>query len=68
MILGISSFAFGWAIGPEGYVLEKPMTETDLIYQAVGSGLSCLQIGDNLPLHTFSPSQWSLRLGTPRYH
>ena len=54
MILGISSFTFGWAIDLEGNVLEKPMTETDLLNQAVDWGLSCLQIGDNLPLHTFS--------------
>jgi sugar phosphate isomerase/epimerase len=30
------------------------MTETDLVDQAVAMGLSCLQIGDNLPLHTLS--------------
>ncbi|MCU0392452.1 MAG: sugar phosphate isomerase/epimerase [Thermoflexibacter sp.] len=54
MRLGISSFTYGWAIGVEGNMPSLPMTELDLIQQTLHFGLSCLQIGDNLPLHTFS--------------
>lgn len=54
MILGISSFAFGWAIGVEGHNPSAPMTEVDLVAIGLGHGLQCIQIGDNLPLHTFS--------------
>lgn len=35
MILGISSFTYGWSIGTDGYVPVKPITETDLIEEAV---------------------------------
>jgi len=34
-----------------------PMTELDLIEKTLQAGLSCLQIGDNLPLHQFSPER-----------
>lgn len=54
MILGLSSFTFGWSIGVPGTMPANPMTEDDLIEKTLGAGLSCLQIGDNLPLHTFS--------------
>ncbi|MCY7349311.1 MAG: sugar phosphate isomerase/epimerase [Cytophagaceae bacterium] len=50
MQLGISSFTYGWAVD----ATEVPMTEVDLLYQTRAFGLTCLQIGDNLPLHTFS--------------
>lgn len=52
MILGISSFTYGWAIaGDENH---EPMPETALIDDTVNFGLRCLQIGDNLPLHELS--------------
>ncbi len=54
MILGISSFTFGWAIGPNNHSPVKPMTESDLVAHAVRWGLPCLQIGDNLPFHSFT--------------
>jgi len=54
MILGISSFAFGWGIGVDGHRPQAPMSETDLAAIALEQGLQCLQIGDNLPIHTFS--------------
>ena len=54
MKLGISSFTYGWAVGIEGNMPQKPMTEQDLIAQTLYFGLHCLQIGDNLPVHTFS--------------
>lgn len=54
MVFGLSSFAFGWAIGTKGSTPDKPMTEVDLLDKTIQSGLTCLQIGDNLPLHQFS--------------
>ena len=54
MILGLSSFTFGWSIGVPGTMPANPMTEHVLIEKTLDAGLSCLQIGDNLPLHTFS--------------
>src|SRR5687768_15151029 len=54
MVLGISSFTYGWAIGIEGSQPPNPMGETDLIQATVDFGLQCLQIGDNLPLHILS--------------
>ena len=54
MILGISSFAYGWSIGIPGKVPPIPMNEIDLIDHALSFNLRCLQIGDNLPLHTLS--------------
>ena len=48
MRLGISSFTYGWAIDDA----TAPMIEVDLLNQTQAFGLNCLQIGDNLPLHT----------------
>lgn len=53
MLLGISSFAYGWAVGIEGNRPGKSMTELELVEVACEFGLRCLQIGDNLPIHTF---------------
>jgi 3-oxoisoapionate decarboxylase len=53
MILGISSFTYGWSIGTREGISVPPMNETDLVNQARAFGVQCLQIGDNLPLHTF---------------
>ena len=60
MVLGISSFTYGWGIGTP----ETPGTlnEQDLVGQTINFGLKCLQIGDNLPLHTWS----SVRLSALR--
>lgn len=54
MILGISSYTYGWAVGVAGAVPASPMNEIDLINKAIGFQVSLLQIGDNLPVHTFS--------------
>lgn len=54
---GISSFTYGWNIGVEGHMPETPMDETILVNQAVAFGMDCVQIGDNLPLHTFDLSR-----------
>jgi 3-oxoisoapionate decarboxylase len=59
MVFGLSSFTYGWAVGtktPDNYrdAPEKPMTEVDLIHKTLNAGMTCLQVGDNLPLHLFS--------------
>jgi 3-oxoisoapionate decarboxylase len=51
MILGISSFTYGWAVGLEGYQPEKPMDEKELLDIAIQFDLKCIQVGDNLFLH-----------------
>jgi sugar phosphate isomerase/epimerase len=51
MKLGISSYAYTWAIGVPGQVPEHPMDCFHLLNKAIDSQVSCLQIADNLPLH-----------------
>jgi sugar phosphate isomerase/epimerase len=57
MKLGISSYTFGWAVGVKGYEPAKAMDELALLDFAARHEIALLQIGDNLPLHTFSPSR-----------
>jgi sugar phosphate isomerase/epimerase len=62
MVFGLSSFTYGWAVGakgpgnfrPDNYRDEKPMTEMDLLHKTLKAGMTCLQVGDNLPLHLLS--------------
>lgn len=54
MVLGISSFTYGWAVGVPGHLPAKRMDSLDLLNKALLFGLSCVQIGDNLPLHELS--------------
>ena len=53
MLLGISSYTFGWAVGVRGNVPARPLDENALLDKARKHGVKVLQIGDNLPLHTF---------------
>ena len=57
MKLGISSFTYGWSIGVPGNLPVVRMNEIDLIHHANYFGVSCLQIGDNLPVHNMSSIQ-----------
>ena len=57
MILGISSFTYGWAFHVRDGA--APLTAKDLVAQTLAFGLKCLQIGDNLPLHAMPPDQLS---------
>lgn len=52
MRLGISSYTFGWAVGVKGFARAIALNERDLLEIAARAGVSVLQIGDNLPLHT----------------
>ena len=54
MILGLSSFTFGWEVGVGKMKPAIPLDEIELVHRAVSLNLKCLQLGDNLPLHTFS--------------
>ena len=57
MILGISSYTFGWALGIPGHAPASPMDEQSLLAQADALGVKLLQIGDNIPLDTFDKSR-----------
>lgn len=58
MELGVSSFAFGWAVGVPSDPPPVPMTELDVLAYARSRGLRLVQFGDHVPLHQFD----SLRL------
>lgn len=57
MLLGISSFTYGWSIGIRSHMPERPLSATDLVQRAVDFGVGCLQIGDNLPLDRLPDSE-----------
>lgn len=57
MRLGISSFAFAWAIGVPGNPPVNPMTVFQLVDQAICLGVSCVQFADNLPLHKLTQNE-----------
>ena len=59
MKLGISSFTLGWAVGVQGHPPVSPLDELGLLEKARALGVNLLQIGDNLPLHTFDPRRLS---------
>lgn len=54
MLLGISSFAFGWSVGVPGNEPLVRMNESDLLQFALSNDIHCLQIADNIPVHSFS--------------
>lgn len=57
MQLGISSYAFGWAVGVPEYPPPSPFSEHDLLEFARAFGLPVIQFGDHVPLHTFEPAR-----------
>ncbi len=61
MELGISSFTYGWSVGVPGRRPPMVLSASDLVYRAADFGLQCLQIADNLPLHTL-PDRELLKL------
>lgn len=60
MILGLSSYTFGWAVGVPGYAPTRPLDEHGLLGRCREHGVKLLQIGDNLPLHTFDEARLDL--------
>ncbi len=57
MTLGLSSYTFGWAVGVSGHVPVQPLDEHGLLDKCREHGVKLLQIGDNLPLHTFDDTR-----------
>jgi 3-oxoisoapionate decarboxylase len=53
MLAGLSSFTYGWAVGVAGRKPAHPMDEHGLLDRCREHGVKLLQLGDNLPLHTF---------------
>lgn len=57
MKLGLSSYTYSWAVGVPGRMPATPLDEHGLLDRCDELGLSLLQIGDNLPLHTFDDAR-----------
>src|SRR5688572_437602 len=57
MKLGLSSYTYGWAVGVPGHEPAVALDEHGLLEKVRAHGLNLLQMGDNLPLHTFSSSR-----------
>ena len=57
MILGLSSYTYGWAVGVVGHAPAHPLEELGLLEKCRAHGVKLLQIGDNLPLHTFDDAR-----------
>lgn len=55
--LGISSYTYSWAVGVPGHKPACPLDENGLLDKAHEHGVTLLQIGDNLPLHTFDSAR-----------
>jgi sugar phosphate isomerase/epimerase len=47
MLLGLSSYTYGWAVADP----HRPLDEQTLLDRTIRFGLRVLQFGDNLPLH-----------------
>ena len=57
MRLGLSSYAYAWAIGVPGYPPAQPMDACNLLRATHTLGVNLLQIADNLPLHTLEEAE-----------
>jgi len=59
MKLGISSFAYAWAIGVPGYPRSATgrLSAAGLLRKAAALGVRVVQIADNLPLHALSDQE-----------
>src|SRR5262245_31636552 len=57
MKLGLSSYTYGWAVGVRGHEAPRPLDEHGLLDKCLEHGLTLLQIGDNLPLHSFDDAR-----------
>lgn len=57
MILGLSSYTYGWAVGVAGHDPARPMDEIDLLDRARRHGVKLVQVCDNLPLLSLPPER-----------
>lgn len=60
MLLGLSSYTYGWAVGAGLSDPASALDEMGLLDRCGEHGMSLLQIGDNLPLHTFTEDRLDL--------
>ena len=60
MQLGIGTYTYGWCFEQYKNTGVLPMTELDLINKTKKFNVSLLQIGDNLPLHTFGENRLAI--------
>ena len=54
---GISSFAFGWAVGTPSQPSPRPFSIDALLDFAVAHRVHVIQFGDNLPLHKLNDAE-----------
>ncbi len=57
MRIGISSWAYPWAVGVPGHQPERPLTAFDLVDRAAELEVGVLQVADNLPLHRMGEAE-----------
>lgn len=57
MRLGISTYTYTWAIGVPGKLPKQPMTGLQLLQKALDFDITCVQIADNLPIHTLPQTE-----------
>jgi 3-oxoisoapionate decarboxylase len=57
MIPGISSYTYTWAVGVAGTMPDEPLNAKGLIDNAVKTGVSLVQIADNLPLEALKANE-----------
>ena len=54
MKLGVSTYAYAWAVGLPGHPPPRPMDHFAFLQRAAELGVGLVQIADNLPLHLLS--------------
>ena len=57
MKLGVSSYAYPWAVGVAGAAPAHPTTAADLVREAKRLGVHVLQLADNLPLDRLTDAE-----------
>ncbi len=57
MKLGLSTYAYAWAIGVTGYPPSKPMDISMFLDRTNRLGVKVVQIADNLPLHPLTDTE-----------
>jgi len=56
--LGISTYAYAWAVGIPGYPPQKPLDTLSFIQRAAAHDVHLVQIADNLPLDRLSAAEF----------
>jgi len=57
MKIGISTYAYAWAIGVPSAMPDHPMDVYRFVEAVAANGVDLVQIADNLPLHVLSDSE-----------